>query len=107
MPTNHLILCGAAKPSTRKREWIRANIVKLDVHPRNGNINLRIADISEPMTTNLPDEVVDLLEIASYVYCADQAAGRGGKKEFEYGCKWRRHFRLELPVRRPKVWSQP
>lgn len=28
-------------------------------------------------------------------------------KEFEYGNHWRRHFRIEIPVRRPEHWSKP
>ena len=39
---------------------------------------------------NLPDLLVDLLEIASYVYCADQRAGRGSEKLSNYGENWRR-----------------
>jgi 7-cyano-7-deazaguanine synthase in queuosine biosynthesis len=49
----------------------------------------------------------DLLEIAALVYTADQAVGRGGVKEFEYGQKWRRHFRFEFAVRRPERWRRP
>ena len=106
MSAKHLILCGDAKCSTRKHEWARAAPkLELDIDPRHGNINLRITDISKAMFANLPDEAVDLLEIAAYVYCADQATTRGGKKEFEYGRKWRRHLRFEIPVRNPDAWS--
>jgi 7-cyano-7-deazaguanine synthase in queuosine biosynthesis len=79
--------------------------VELNTNATDGNVNLRIADITDKMFANLPDEAVDLLEIATYVYCADQATLRGGKKEFEYGKKWRRHFRFEIPVRVPDKWS--
>jgi hypothetical protein len=58
------------------------------------------------MCASPPDEVIDLLELAAYVYTADQAVTRGGTREFDYGSRWRRHFRFEVPVRRPEVWGQ-
>jgi hypothetical protein len=68
---------------------------------------LRIDHINRPMCARLPEVAADLAEVASYIYAADQATGRGGTKEFEYGESWRRHFRLEIPVRCPKVWRRP
>jgi hypothetical protein len=47
----------------------------------------------------------DLLEIATYVYCADQATTRGGGTAKNYGAKWRRRFQFHIPVRTPDVWS--
>ncbi len=57
------------------------------------------------MSENPSDVATDLLEIAAFVYTADQAVRRGGKSEFEYGAKWRRHFWIELPVRQPDFWA--
>ena len=54
--------------------------IALDVRGKDRNVNLRIADISRSMVSNIPDLLLDLLEIAAYVYCADQHASRGSAK---------------------------
>jgi hypothetical protein len=59
------------------------------------------------MCGGLPEVATDLLEVAAYVYAADQVVTRGGTREFEYGDRWRRHFRFVIPVRRPDVWQRP
>lgn len=105
MANEHLILCGGAKRSSRKKEWRDAKCVGLRTGRSSGNVHLRISDISKALTTNLPNLDVDLLEIATYVYCADQATTRGGDKEFDYGKKWYRNFRFEIAVREPDFWS--
>ena len=43
------------------------------------------------------------MEIAAYVYAADQASERGSASQFDYGLKWRRRFRFVVPVREPDV----
>jgi 7-cyano-7-deazaguanine synthase in queuosine biosynthesis len=70
-------------------------------------VHLRIDHISKKLGQSLPAVVVDLLELAAYIYVADQAVSRGGVKAFEYGQRWRRHFRFEVPVRCPDVWRSP
>jgi 7-cyano-7-deazaguanine synthase in queuosine biosynthesis len=70
-------------------------------------VHLGLEHLSKTLCANAPPVIVDLLELAAYVYTADQATTRGGKREFEYGSHWRRHFRFEVPVRRPDLWVQP
>lgn len=103
----HLILCGNAKLTSRENVWREAAPLHLNADRKTGNVNLRIADITDKMTAALPDVAADLVELATYVYCADQAVTRGGDIEFEYGQKWRRRFRFEIPVRCPDVWNSP
>jgi hypothetical protein len=55
---------------------------------------------------NMPSITVDMLEIASYVYCADQAVSRGGKAGREHGKDWYRNFRFEIPVRNLTIWNR-
>ena len=107
MVRKHLILCGAAKLSSRKREWKNAETIHLDTHRETGNVNLRIGDITRTLTANLKDLELDLLDLAAYVYSADQAVSRGGLKEIDYGARWYRTFRFEVPVRQPDFWSSP
>jgi hypothetical protein len=77
--------------------------VKLDLHSHKANVNLKVHDISQRMSAGLPDVLVDLLEVATYVFCADQATGRG--TAFDTGEKWHRHFEFFIPVRQPDLWS--
>lgn len=58
------------------------------------------------MVAPLPDVLTDLLEVATYVYCADQACPRGGQRAIDYGERWSRTFRFRIPVRCPDVWSR-
>lgn len=101
----HLILCGSSDLTSREKVWRKVDPIRLSTSGTDANVNLRIADITDKMTAGLPDVAADLVELATYVYCADQATRRGGDTEFEYGHKWRRNFRFEIPVRRPDVWT--
>lgn len=57
------------------------------------------------MAADVPSPFVDLLEIATYVYCADQVTKRGGEGVLDYGSKWRRNLRFYIPVRNPQFWG--
>ena len=94
-------LCGGVRaPSSTGREAIR-----LDIGGPGQNVNLRITDITRAMVSNIPDVLVDLLEIAAYVYCADQHASRGSDLLPEYGRDWRRQMNFVIPVRLPELWT--
>ena len=54
----------------------------------------------------MPDLLIDLIEIATYVYCADQAISRGRDQLSGMGASWRREFRFVIPVRKPDHWSK-
>lgn len=106
MAERHLVLCGDAGLSSRDQAWQTAPKLKLCLGTERKQLKLRLHHITRKVAGNLPPEAIDLSEIAAYVYAADQAVTRGGTKEFEYGLKWRRRFRLEIPVRRPELWSR-
>jgi 7-cyano-7-deazaguanine synthase in queuosine biosynthesis len=55
---------------------------------------------------NIPDVLTDMLEIAAYVYCADQFTKRGTELMTNMGADWRRKFRFRIPVRCPDVWGK-
>jgi hypothetical protein len=101
MSKPHLILCGGAKRAGRED----AIVQKLEVGKGKGRISLDVDAITEKMVEDLPAVMRDLLEIATYVYVADQAVSRGGTKQFEYGEKWVRCLHFEIPVREYEVWS--
>jgi len=103
----HLILCDSARPTSRQKIWREAAVLPLRIGTGKDEVHLNIEHLSRTMCADVPDVAVDLLEVASYIYAADQAISRGGQREFEYGARWRRRFRFEIPVRCPDLWGQP
>jgi hypothetical protein len=55
---------------------------------------------------DLSPRLVDFLEIASYVFTADRATGRGKKWTDDYSTEpWGRDFAFVIPVREPDFWD--
>jgi hypothetical protein len=102
---DRVILCGGApKPPRAKRE----RLLELRLGSGEDDVKLRITDITNRLSSELPDELTDLVELASYVYCADQAITRGGDGVVAFGRNWRRKFSFHVPVRKPDLWgSEP
>jgi hypothetical protein len=48
---------------------------------------------------------LDLIDIATYVYCADQAICRGSKKDEDLGANWRRNLYFRIPIRELSFWN--
>src|SRR5262249_2369676 len=94
-----LILCGGVKRTGRD------SILRLALDGRSQNITLKLEDISKRLVKSVPDLLIDLIEIATYVYCADQATSRGGEAQVGMGADWHRNFRFIVPVRKPDHWS--
>ena len=101
MDDDWVILCSEAQ----QHRSVNSKTICLDLAQGKGNVKLKIQKISERLVTNIPSLFWDLLDIATYVYCADQAVGRGGKKMPHLGEKWRRSFEFRIPVRQVEVWE--
>jgi hypothetical protein len=97
-----IILCGGAPPPPRVA---RDKILSLRLGAGDDEVKLKITDITNRLASELPPVLTDLVEVASYVYCADQALTRGGDGVIAFGQRWRRHFSFHIPVRVPEVWS--
>lgn len=61
-----LVLCGGARQADRD------STLSLALHGPLQNITLKLEDIAKKLVTNIPDRLIDLVEIATYVFCADQ-----------------------------------
>lgn len=61
------------------------------------------ARLVAPMT----DLLLDLLDVAGVVFCADSTVKRGGLTRKDFGDAWRRSFSFTIPVRCPEVWKRP
>ncbi len=100
------IWCGPDKPPESIVSAF-AKPIHLHAGSRKSNVHLKIENISRVLWKDIPSIVMDMLEIGSYVYCADQSVGRGGKVSRHEGKQWRRSFRFEIPVRNLNIWNKP
>lgn len=105
MQNKHHIICGhnttvpkAVSGKDTLRLWLRG--------PEGPEkLALRIEDIETHLYRNVPDKFLDLIEIATYVYCADQAIKRGQQDVEVFGENWRRDLHFIVPVRVPAFWT--
>ena len=104
MMTEHLFACGGVDIPESSAG---ASIHRLDIQGENGTIELKVKALSKSLMGNIPDSVMDLLEVAVYVYCADQQASRGSDKLSQMGRSWRRNMNFIIPVRNPDMWNAP
>ena len=104
MADTRLILCGGVGPGRRVRGDDRPLRLTIGRGPR--DVRMRRGQFSNDMRAALTPLSADLLEVAAYVYVADQALTRGGTKSFDYGDRWHRRLHFRVPVRRPEVWSR-
>ena len=103
MPNERVILCGgAARGNT---PFPGAETVELTWNVGKKNVRVEIEDIRKPLWRDVPAQFQDLIDIAAYVYCADQAVTRGGDGVDNMGQDWRRSFFFRIPVRKPDFWS--
>jgi hypothetical protein len=106
MAYERLFLCGGSTKPKGLKYPPKTETIDLLLWGRHSNITLKISDLAQKMVSNLPDLYADLLEIATYVYCADQTTTRGGSGVMNVGADWRRNMRFVIPVRRPDFWSK-
>jgi uncharacterized protein YciU (UPF0263 family) len=98
------VFCGGLRGDRN-----RPDALHIDANAPPGSpsrVNLHIGDLSRPLADNIPDVLADMLEVAAYVYCADQFTKRGTSQMTDMGAEWRRNFRFKIPVRRPDIWSK-
>jgi len=100
-----VILCGGASGSRSPRGPAP---VELEAHGRGRNVHLHLEEVRRTLWADLPPVLSDVLDLAVYVYSADQAVRRAGGGRVdgdEIGAGWRRRFRFRVPVRVPDLWN--
>jgi 7-cyano-7-deazaguanine synthase in queuosine biosynthesis len=97
------IWCGPDGPTGKPPDGSRP--IRLSTFPDLENVHLKLENISKVISKDIPSLLLDMLEVGSYVYSADQAVSRGGKTLPHEGRDWRRDFRFEIPVRNPDIWN--
>ena len=101
MKTFNFVCGGVDVPD----EFINEEITPLDVQGPDKNVQLNIDDISRTMRGQINDIHLDLVEVAAYVYCADQQTKRGPEGLGHMGINWRRRMNFVIPVRCNDIWS--
>jgi hypothetical protein len=96
------IMCGGVGLSGRVAD---TEAIQHDVQGPSKNVNLKIDDINRALLSNIPNVLLDLLEVAAYVYCADQRISRGSDMLADHGQRWRRSLSFTIPVRQPDCWN--
>lgn len=89
--------------STGKQQHVDSIVLDYRAGP-NRNVTFAIPKFIE-LAGHIPDRYLDLLELASYVYCADRYISRG-QKDSPYSTGWQRHFLHIVSVRDFAFWSR-
>ena len=101
---NHIFCGGLVAPKNLKE----GEALSLDLHGRPGdedNVTLRIENFHIPFGRTLSPRFIDLVEIAAYVYAADQATTRQYQDTDRFGMDWRQRLHFRIPVRDVNFWS--
>lgn len=100
-----IILCNGARLPCEYQSGTR-RVHSLDYRARQDEAaNVRI-DLPNFLryVFHLPDRMLDLLELAAYVYCADRKISRGSKDLVEYHA-WARNLLFVVRVRDDEFWN--
>ena len=103
VPAERAIICGdaddAALPVPDKAP------LRLSVAGKTPNVGLTLNDVELQLLDRIPAPFRDLIEVATYVYSADQAVRRGGIGVDDLGEAWRRRLFFRIPVRQLDLWQ--
>ena len=101
MQTERRIVCGNVGGTTA------ADDLRFHLHGEDDDfkVTLKIEDIRRNIYSEVPERFHDLLEIATYVYCADQAWPRGQRDAETFGANWRRQFHFVIAVSDTDFWN--
>ena len=97
-----IVLCnGADLP----QQLDQSKLITLEYRESTGNSNIKLTLPNFVLDVfHLPDRILDLLEIAAYVFCADRLTSRGSKDNVEYH-SWSRLFHFVIKVRDFDFWN--
>jgi hypothetical protein len=102
-----LVLCSGAVLPDGDAPPRERQVIELATHGMKANVHLRLEDVARVLLEHLSPRLVDLLEIAAYVFAADSATRRGTEWSDEGATEpWDRDFRFVVPVRDLSFWSR-
>jgi len=101
-----LFVCSGEKISTNNTLSSGRRVVELDSVGDNANVHILFENVARVFNQHLSPRLVDLLEIAAYIYSADCATSRGTDwTDGEATEPWGRNFAFLIPVREPDFWN--
>ncbi len=100
----HIILCNGAPKSTIRRRTDEPEPLQLD-YRNDRRLRLQLPDFVRRIGT-IPDRVLDLLELAAYVFAADRLTSRGAPDSLVFD-SWSRTFHFAVKVRDIDFWNSP
>jgi 7-cyano-7-deazaguanine synthase in queuosine biosynthesis len=104
MMHNVLVLCDhASPPPTLQTDQF--DLLYINQYAPGQNLRLEISNISHRLLKSLNDVARDLMDIAAFVYYADNSIRRGTDKDV-FNKQWVRTFAFVAPVRRLDVWRR-
>ena len=101
-PSKHIFLCNGATLSEINDE--DSHVHELRYIGDNAKVNIKLNQFIQSVN-HLPEIVLDLLEIAGYVFAADRRAARGKNDSVEYH-NWSRFMRFVIKVRSHEFWNR-
>lgn len=81
------------------------NLLHRDIEDISANITIGYSKFVKD-ADELPHQILDLLQIAAYVFCADRMANRGSRYSVNNDA-WARSFEFHIPVLDLNFWDDP
>lgn len=103
-PPQQLILCNGAKCLDTDRAAKTIHLEYRTTTSGERNIEIGLPSFVRRLGT-VPDRVLDLIELAGYVYCGDRYVNRGDRSSVEYHA-WSRRMLFRMRVRDIAFWRQ-
>ena len=100
-----IVLCNGADLPQQWAEYKPLILEYREDTDSTQNVKLDLHDFVHSVG-HLPARILDLLEIAAYVFCADRLISRGSNANLEYH-SWSRLFHYIIKVRDFDFWNTP
>ncbi len=103
-----LVLCNGATGNTLDPTIQARKRLELNAYGAEANVTLNLEDISAATLARPSPRVMDLLDLAAYIFTCDCAVGRGtGFVEGHSREAWEREFHFAVAVRDFAFWDDP
>jgi hypothetical protein len=103
MTVHHVSVDGARL--YKRRKSASSEDIMLFTHGQHQNVTIEREELIGTLGLgDLPEAIEDLVLIATAVYAADARVPRMTDSDV-FGSKWRRDFRISVPVLEPELWS--
>lgn len=101
-----LVLCNKPSHFSNPFKDVHHNTVNLSTDPDDESVIIKFDQITDRVTASISGKDKDLIEIASLVYAADCAIGRGTGWDYKTNREsWSRQFHFVIPVRDINFWN--